>query len=330
MKNIGFWLLFVPAFSLHTTWMLGQIVEIAGEGRRLTLERGFLKITGPEGPLGEVPLNDIEAVIASSPAVTYTNQALAALAERGAPVVICGANFAPAAFLLPVNGHHAQGDRIEAQAGATRPSKKRLWSEIVRAKLRAQAAALERTGRNPLIVRTLVGRVRSGDPTNIEAQAAQKYLPAFFGDGFTRDRDASGVNSFLNYGYTVLRAATARSIVASGLHPSLGLHHKSKGDAMRLADDLMEPFRPAVDLVAFELLKEGVKELDPNTKRRLARILHADYATEDGVTTLSMAVTRLAQSLAQVFLGERLRLQFPKSPLPLVSAPAMEKEDEVV
>ena len=297
--------------------MLGRIVEIAGEGRRLTLERGFLNISGPDGLLGQIPLDDVEAVIASSPAVTYTNQALAALAARNAPVVICGTNFTPAACLVPVSGHHAQGGRIEAQAEATKPSKKRLWSEIVRAKLRAQAAALERVGETPLIVRSLVARVRSGDPDNIEAQAAQRYLPALFGKGFIRDRDAAGLNAFLNYGYTVVRAATARAIVASGLHPSLGLHHKSKGDGLRLADDLMEPFRPAVDLVARELVGEGVGDLEPVSKRRIAAVLHADYETDEGVTTLSNALNRLAQSLAQIYLGQRRRLLLPRSDIPL-------------
>ena len=305
--------------------MLGRIVEIAGEGRRLTLDRGFLSISGPDGLLGQIPLDDVEAVIASSPAITYSNQALAALAARGAPVVICGTNFTPAAFLLPVNGHHAQGERVEAQAAATKPSKKRLWSEIVRAKLRAQAAALEREGLNPLVVRTLVSRVRSGDPDNIEAQAAQRYLPALFGKGFTRDRDAQGINSFLNYGYTVLRAAAARAVVAAGLHPSLGLHHKSKGDALRLADDLMEPFRPAVDLIALKITKEGQTALEPVNKRQLASVLHSDYQTDEGVTTLSNALTRLAQSLAQIYLGERRRLLLPRSPIPV--APVAEAQD---
>jgi CRISPR-associated protein Cas1 len=297
--------------------MLGRIVEITGEGRRLTLDRGFLNISGPDGLIGQVPLDDIEAVIATNPAITYTNQALAALASRGSPVVICGTNYTPVAYLLPIDGHYAQGDRAEAQAAVTLPSRKRLWSEIVRAKLRAQAAALERVGANPLPIRTLVHRVRSGDPDNIEAQAAQRYLPALFGKGFTRDRDAEGLNSFLNYGYTVLRAATARAVVAAGLHPSLGLHHKSKGDALRLADDLMEPFRPAVDLIAWTLVKADTKVLDPAAKRKLAGVLHADFSSDDGVTTLSNALTRLTQSLAQVYLGTRKRLLLPLSNIPL-------------
>ncbi len=299
--------------------MLGRIVEISGEGRRLSLHRGFLEIHGPEGLLGQVPLDDIEAVIAASPAISYTNQALAALAERGAPVVICGNNFTPRAYLLPVDGHHNQGHRFEAQAAASLPTKKRLWASIVKAKLLAQAASLERMGASPLSLHTLVPRIRSGDPANIEAQAAQKYLPALFGVGFKRDRDADGANALLNYGYTVLRAATARSIVAAGLHPSLGLHHKSDGCALRLADDLMEPFRPAVDLLVIGLINEGATSLDPPTKRRLAAVLHADYKTVEGITPMSTVMTRLAQSLAQVFMGERIALIFPLTAIPLAA-----------
>lgn len=298
--------------------MLGRIIEITGDGRRLSLYRGFLQISGPEGSIGQVPLDDIEAVITSSPAVSFTNQAISALAERGAPLVICGKNFTPSAFLIPVDGHHAQGERFEAQAGASQPLRKRLWAEVVKAKIRAQASALEHVGGAGLPLRHLLTRVRSGDVGNIEAQAAQKYLPAMFGRTFRRDREETGVNAALNYGYTVLRAATARSIVAAGLHPSLGLHHISKGSGLRLADDLMEPFRPAVDLLVRGMAQEGnLKELDPARKRRLAAVLQSDYQTTEGTSPLSNVVTRLAQSLTQVFLQERKRLSWPTSNIPL-------------
>lgn len=308
--------------------MLGRIIEVSGEGRRLSLYRGFLEVSGPEGCLGQIPLDDIDAVIAATPAVSYTNQLLTALAERGTPVVICGRNFTPSAFLLPVSGHHAQGDRFSAQAGATLPTRKRLWAEIVRAKIAAQAAALERIGANPMPVRHLRSRVRSGDTGNIEAQAAQKYLPAMFGEKFRRDRGAGGINAALNYGYTVLRAATARSVVAAGLHPSLGLHHMSKGSGLRLADDLMEPFRPAVDLLVHALGKDGLDGLDPSKKRRLASVLHADYATAEGVSPLSTVLTRLAQSLSQVFLAERKYLMWPVATIPIAATPLPEDAHE--
>ncbi|MCH9809487.1 MAG: type II CRISPR-associated endonuclease Cas1 [Alphaproteobacteria bacterium] len=297
--------------------MLGQIVEISNPGQRLSLYRGLLRVDNADGHVGDVPLDDIEAVIASTPALTYSNQLIAALAEHGAPLVICSPRFEPAAVLLPLSGHYAQGTRFEAQAAAARPTAKRVWAQIVKAKVRSQAAALAEFSGSPLVLETLARRVRSGDPDNIEAQAAQKYWPALFGSDFRRDRSADGTNVFLNYGYTVLRASTARAIVAAGLHPSLSLHHKSAGNSLRLADDLMEPFRPAVDVIVKELRDEDVIELTPAIKRRLAAVLHSDYETDAGVSTLSTVLVRCAQSLAQVYLGERRDLMFPLSPLPL-------------
>jgi CRISPR-associated protein Cas1 len=141
-----------------------------------------------------------------------------------------------------------------------------------------------------------------------------------FGKGFYRHRDGDGPNAMLNYGYTVLRAATARAIVAAGLHPSLALQHRSKGDALRLADDVMEPFRPTVDLVTHSFMQEGADRLDTATKRRLAEVLHADFVTAEGATPLSNVLARLAVSLAQVFTGERKKLAFPASPIPSLAA----------
>lgn len=305
--------------------MLGQIIEIEGEGRRIALERGFLAISGPDGPLGKAPLDDVEALILSNPAVNLTGQAIAALAERGAPVVICGRNFRPAAYLLPVDGHHAQGDRVEAQAQASRPLRKRLWAQIVRAKIAAQAAAVARHGLNAAPIAVLAAQVRAGDPTNLEALAAQRYFPLMFGAEFRRAREAGGVNAQLNYGYTVLRAATARAIVAAGLHPSLSLMHRSRGDALRLADDLMEPFRPSVDLIVKQLAQEAVDEVSTSAKRRLAAVLHQDFRTEEGVTPLSNLLARLAVSLGQAFTGDRAKLFLPLDPSPLLRA---EEEDD--
>ena len=297
--------------------MLGRMVEIEGVGRRLSLHRGFLAIGGPEGALGQVALDDIDALMVTNPATSLTGQLLAALAERGAPVVICGASFKPAAYLLPVDGHYAQGDRVEAQAAASLPTRKRLWAELVRAKILAQAALLARIGQISLPVAALADRVRSGDPENCEAQAAQRYFPLAFGVGFSRGRDDLIANSFLNYGYTVLRTATARAIVAAGLHPSLSLAHRSRGDALRLADDLMEPVRPAVDLATLGLIRSGHDMMTPAAKRELVAVLHADYLTAEGVAPLANVLGRLAMSLGQIFLGERKTLALPKSAIPV-------------
>ncbi len=301
--------------------MLGRIVELATEGGRIGVDRGFLTVTSATAT-GKVALDDIEAVIASAQGLTYSNAALAALAERGTPLVICGRDYAPAAVVMPMNGHFQQGLRMAAQACAAKPVGKRLWASIVRAKILAQAEALDRVGSGSARLRKLAESVRSGDPDNCEAQAAQAYWPAFMGKDFRRDRTAGGVNALLNYGYAVLRAATARAVAGAGLHPSLSIHHQSRGEALRLADDMMEPFRPAVDLVARRLRDEGVTELTPAAKAELAGVLHLDYLTDMGRAPLSNCLSRLCGSLAKVYLKEAGQLDFPRPLVPLASEDA--------
>ncbi len=295
--------------------MLGHIIELATDGGRLGVERGFLTITS-ETTRNRIPIDDIEAVIASARGLTYSNSALAALAERGAPLVICGKDYAPAAVLMPMNGHFEQGVRMAAQASAAKPVNKRLWAQIVRAKITAQAEALDHVAAPSTRLRRLADSVRSGDPDNCEAQAAQVYWTAFMGKDFRRDRTAGGTNAFLNYGYAVLRAATARAIAGAGLHPSLSIHHQSRGEALRLADDLMEPFRPAVDLVARQLRDEGATEVNPAAKARLAGVLHHEYDAAHGRTVLSYCLSRLCGSLARVYLKQGEKLDLPRPLIP--------------
>jgi CRISP-associated protein Cas1 len=297
--------------------MLRRIVEITGEGKLLHLERGFLAISEKGTRIGEVPLDDVEAVIAATPSLHYSGNVIDALAARGTPLVICGTRYTPSVWMLPVNGHHAQAIRMEAQATMNAATRKRLWTEIVAAKIEAQADALKQIGAPDAPLRRLKQDLRAGDPANFEAQAAQHYFPAFFGKGFKRERTEEGPNALLNYGYTILRATAARAIVGAGLHPSFALFHQSRGEAMRLADDLMEPFRPSVDLIVRRLMIEGKIELVPDVKRRIVRVLHQDFQTDEGRTPLSNCMARLASSLAQVCLKERKSLTFPHQLLPL-------------
>ena len=296
--------------------MLGRIVEVAEDHRHLSLHRGFLVVKNTQGEraeMGRVALDDISAVIAHAHGMSYTNNLLVALAERGAPFVVCGANHNAVGMLLPVEGNFEQSHRIEGQINATRPTHKRLWAEVVRAKLQQQAATLSAVGAANAPLLALRTKVRSGDPANIEAQAARAYWGLLFGKQFRRDRDASDENALLNYGYTVLRAATARAVVAAGLHPSIGLHHSNDQNAMRLVDDLMEPFRPVVDFQVWRLLQSGLVAVTPDTKRALVGSLYLPVRTEAGDTPVSVAVQKLATSLALVYLGQREKLDLPQS-----------------
>ena len=309
--------------------MIGRIVEIADDRRHLFVNRGFMVVRDTEGErkeLGQVPLDDIAAVIANAHGITYTNNLLVALAERGAPFVLCAANHNAVGVLLTLDGHHVQSKRIEAQIKASLPMHKRLWAAVVKSKLEQQAAALEAAGAPTAPLSALVRKVRSGDPDNIEGQGARRYWNLLFGSSFRRDQDGDGVNALLNYGYTIIRSATARAVVAAGLHPSIGLHHSNDGNPMRLVDDLMEPFRPIVDLKVWQLQHAGEEQVTPETKRALVRILYDDMQSSAGATPVIVCMQRLATSLAQVYLGERERLELPFPGLPLALASSLDSE----
>lgn len=297
--------------------MIGRIVEIAEDGRHLARHRGFLTVSAEGEELGRIALDDIAAVIASAHGVTYSNNLLVALAERGAPLVVCGPNHHPAAYLLAVNGNHDQAGRMAEQAAAPKPLRKRLWAQIVSAKIEAQGETLRSVGARHDGFRLLARKVRSGDPENVEAQAARRYWPLLFGEDFRRDRAAGGVNAMLNYTYTVLRSGAARAVVGAGLHPSFGLAHRQRGNAFALADDLMEPFRPVADLLVHDLVGAGETTLDRATKPELARVLTLDMSTAGGLSPVGVCLQRLAVSLARCFGGEQRTLDLPRAALPL-------------
>jgi CRISPR-associated protein Cas1 len=295
-----------------------RIVDIATDGRHLSAYRGFLIVSEDRKEVGRIPLDDVAAIIVHAHGVTWTTNLVAALAERGALMVLCGANHTPVAVCMPLDGHHGQNARMRAQWQAGKPLAKRLWREIVVAKIRWQAAALEAKGIEAGAFGMLARRVRSGDPDNVEAQAARRYWRLLMGEGFRRDRSADGVNSLLNYGYTVLRSLSARAVVAAGLHPSIGIHHANRGNAFALADDLIEPFRPLVDLTTVQLAAKKCVEVSPQVKRMFAGLIFLDIPGEDGTTTVSGAATRLAQSLARCFeTGKVADLVLPRCPSPI-------------
>lgn len=309
--------------------MIGRIVEVADDQRHLLLHRGFMVVkdtAGDRKELGQVPIDDISAVIANAHGLSYTNNLLVALAERGIPFVLCAANHNVVGMLLSLDGNFEQSRRIDAQIQASLPAKKKLWASIVRSKLEQQACALEAVGASTVPLTALVRKVKSGDPDNIEAQGARRYWSLLFGSGFRRDQGAGGLNALLNYGYTVLRATTARSVVAAGLHPSLGLYHSNAGNPMRLVDDLMEPFRPMIDIKVWMLAQESESEVTPETKRSLVRVLYDDMQTSSGATPVTVCTQRLAVSLAQIFLGERDKLDLPLPGMPLALAASLKDE----
>ena len=297
--------------------MIGRIVEIVENGRHLAKARGFMTVAADKVEIGRVPIDDLGAVIVSAHGITYSNNLLAALAERCIPLVVCGSNHMPVAFLWTVDGHHEQAGRMMDQARASKPIRKRLWTQIVRAKIDGQRETLEAADAPHEGFYLLSRKVRSGDPDNVEAQAARRYWPLMFGDGFRRDRSRKGINSMLNYAYTVLRAGAARAVMSAGLHPALGIAHRQRGNSFALADDLMEPFRPVADLLVLDLTRAGTIGVNKDTKPRLAQVLTIDMSSPRGISPVSVCLQRLALSAARCFAGEAQHLEFPRRPLPL-------------
>lgn len=295
--------------------MSNRIIEIAAQPARIKVHLRRLVIEVGEASPQPVPLEEVAVLVAAHPAITLTSAALAGLMEAGGVFVCCGPHHLPAGWMLPVVGHHLQTERFEQQAAAPKPVRKRLWQQIVRAKIAAQGATLAALHGDDAGLPALLPRVRSGDPDNVEAQAARRYWGRLFGReaDFRRQRDGGGPNPMLNYGYTVLRAVTARAACAAGLHPSIGLQHSNRYDPFVLSADLMEPLRPVVDLwVARKVLTEGAgAALDRDAKRDLLATLTGRVDMDGERRTLFDASARMAQSLAQVFAGERDALRLP-------------------
>ena len=303
--------------------MIGRVIEIGSEGLHLARDRGLMTVSGGSVENGRVPLDDIGVLLCNARGLTYSNGLMTELAQRGVAVVLCGPNYLPVAWLWPLEGHHVQALRMRCQIEASKPLNKRLWQRIVRAKIVQQDNTLdllELPGGN---LKSLVRRVKSGDPENVEAQAARRYWPLLFGRGFRRERFGDMPNPLLNYGYTVFRAAVARAVVSAGLHPSLGIHHHNRANPMCLVDDLMEPFRPLVDYAVVCLVTSGCEEVTADAKRALAGILTMDMNTDRGISPLQTCLERAAQSLAQSFEDRKTSLIFPdglaESSLQLVS-----------
>jgi CRISPR-associated protein Cas1 len=277
-----------------------HVVDIVEHGRFLSVDAGFMVVRAEGAEIGHVPLDDIQAVVVTGRGCAYTNELVLALASRGAVLVACGRTYLPEAWTLPVAGHHAQTRIVGAQAGASRTLNKSLWQRIVRAKLRGQAETLGSCGKDRCLVEALVGLVEPGDPANVEATAAQRYWPELFGHVFRRDREQPGVNALLNYGYTVVRAAAARAAIASGLHPSLSIRHRR--DSMALVDDLMEPFRGAVDRLVFDLRAAGVTDVTRDSRAALVGLL--DAPTAEG--SLSASIGAFTRWIAEAYVTGRM------------------------
>lgn len=264
--------------------------------------------------MAAIPVEDLSVLILDSWGITLTHELLSALAEANVMVILCDPKHLPRAQILPLYGSATHAKTMREQIVCSEPKRKRIWQQIVQAKIREQARTLRQIGnsRSATKIESMVESVLSGDSANIEGQAPRIYFPALFGKGFERDREETGINSMLNYGYAIVRAMTARALVGAGLHPALGVFHRGPLNPFNLADDAVEPLRPMVDAHVYALWRElRPDELTPELKKRLLQVsvLTVNFAGKP--FEINVALERYAASLREGLCGEARKINLP-------------------
>lgn len=257
------------------------------------------------------PIEDIGFVVIENQQIIFTIPLLNELVHNNVCVILCDAKGMPSSMLMGLNNNATQAESLKYQLNVSEPMRKQAWKQIVEQKIRNQAAVLDKLGIEHHNLKACYSSVLSGDTSNREGIAARQYWTQLFGKDFRREREGLPPNNLLNYGYAVLRAATARSLIGSGLLPALGLFHRNRYNAFPLADDVMEPFRPYVDEIAFGATEEGMLELDKETKVRLLNLLVTDVRIGKMTRPLSLALTTTSASLLKYYKGETKKVTLP-------------------
>ncbi len=260
-----------------------------------------------------VPIEDVGVVLLDNSQITITHNAIKSLQDNNVSLISCDDKHMPSSLMLPLEGHSLQSKRYRHQIEASVPLRKNLWQQTVAAKIHNQMLALKKLGRSFKRLEVLAGRVQSGDPQNVEAQAASYYWSQYL-QGFQRDRYGEPPNHLLNYGYAILRSMVARALVGSGLIPGLGIHHKNQYNAYCLADDIMEPYRPFIDLLAHEryMVNEGDHFISMEDKKALLSVATMDAQYQRKKSPLMVGLSMTTASLAQCYEGKRRRIHYPK------------------
>ncbi len=260
-----------------------------------------------------IPIEDIGYLVIDHPEVYLSIPALNLLIDNNTAVIICNTNHLPNGMFLNLNSHHIQQEIFKNQINASAPLKKQLWQQTITEKITNQGILLQKITLKTNNFEFLASKVLSGDSSNMEGVAANFYWKSFFEHNFKRERFGDYPNNFLNYGYAILRAATARALSGSGLLNTLGIHHKSKYNAFALADDIMEPFRPIVDEKVAEIMQNySEQELNTAIKAELLQILTRTVYFKEEKSPLMVALQKTASSLQQCYTGERKKIKYPK------------------
>lgn len=281
----------------------------------LNIKDKQLIITNKEtGELNQAPIEDIGFIVLDNPSITFTQSVIQELSENNSAVVFCNKKHHPSSLLFHLDTNFIQTETFSHQIKASEPLKKQLWQYTIKAKIKNQALLLKAIKKEAKPLDYFYKKVRSGDPDNYEAQAARIYWKNLFNGNFKRRRFGEGANYALNYGYAILRAAVARSLSGSGLLSTLGIHHKNRYNSFCLADDIMEPYRPFVDMIVYDNLNEILKaeELNKEIKIKLLNILSMDILISKKKSPLMVGLTQTTASLARCFKGTAKRIKYPE------------------
>jgi CRISPR-associated protein Cas1 len=283
-------------------------------------EQLLIKIEG-NAPLEPIAIEDIGIIIIDHQQVTLTQGLIQALLNNNVALVTCDEKHLPTGLLLPLSVHTQQSLKFQNQISTTEPTKKRLWQQTIKAKIRNQANLLQSLGYEIGKMRLWAEEVLSGDTTNREARAATYYWGKVFFEftDFARNPEGESPNHLLNYGYAILRAIVARSLVGSGLLPTLGIHHRNQYNAYCLADDIMEPYRPYIDRLVYQLLQEQTQAgesianllLNTELKRKFLQIPVMDVIIDGEQRPLMIACQHTTASLSKCLDGEAKAIKYP-------------------
>lgn len=263
-----------------------------------------------------IPIEDIGVVVLDNKRITITTGAMEQLLANNCAVITCDSKSMPTGLMLPLSCNTLQSERFRDQINASLPLRKQLWAQTIKQKIRNQQWVLGHyTNAVTNCMRVMANEVRSGDTDNVEGRAAAYYWRHLFPDipDFVRGREGAPPNNLLNYGYAILRAVVARSLVGSGLLPTLGIHHHNRYNAYCLADDIMEPYRPYVDELVLQIMQEvdDYSDLTKDIKASLLTIPTLDVQIDGKQSPLMVACRQTTASLYKCFAGEASTISYP-------------------
>lgn len=281
----------------------------------LSLKNKQLVVSEKTGmPVKSAPVEDLGFIVLDHPQISFTMKLVEELSEFNVATVFCDSKHLPSSMLLPLDANHIQNEIFRAQIHVSEPLRKNLWKQTIEAKIKNQSRLLLKLGKNSIPLKAVSKTVKSGDIDNREGFAARLYWMELLGRNFIRDRYGDPPNPFLNYGYILLRSAVARALAGSGLLATLGIHHRNRYNAFCLADDIMEPYRPYVDEIIFEMNEKwpDVLMLDKEHKAELLQLMTTDVKIGENKRPLMIALSQTTSSLAKCFSGDYRKITYPE------------------